>query len=89
MVGMGIADWQLLVARPLGMAPREPLDDTETMQIKRMRGENANTDRWHGGPARETLLGNTAPEPLCCAPIYIVKISTYLQSRLPVYKQKG
>ena len=56
MVGMGIADWQLLVAQPLGVAPRELLDDTEMMQIKRMRGENANTDRWHGGPARETLL---------------------------------
>ena len=37
------------------MAPHEPLDDTETMRIKRMGG-NANTDRWHGGPARETLL---------------------------------
>ena len=56
MVGIGIVDWQLLVARPLGVAPRKPLDDTETMQIKRMRGKNANTDRWHGGPAWETLL---------------------------------
>ena len=27
-----IADWWVLVTRPLGMAPREPLDDAETMR---------------------------------------------------------
>ena len=79
---MGIADWQLLVARPLGVAPREPLDDTETMQIKRMRGESANAA---GGTV--ALPGrHCSREPLCCARIYIVKISTYLQSRLRVHK---
>ena len=55
LVGKGVADWWVLGTRPLGMAPREPLDDTETMRIKRMGG-NANADRWHSGPARETLL---------------------------------
>ena len=30
-VGKGVADWWVLGTRPLGMAPREPLDDTETM----------------------------------------------------------
>ena len=34
LVGKGVADWWVLGTRPLGMAPREPLDDTEMMQIK-------------------------------------------------------
>ena len=39
--------------------------------------------------ARWPCPGDTALEPLCCMRIYLVKISTYLQSRLLVYKQKG
>ena len=34
LVGKGVADWWVLGTRPLGMAPREPLDDTETMRTK-------------------------------------------------------
>ena len=51
------------------MAPREPLDDTETMQIKRMGGK-AQTQP----VARWPCPGDTAGEPLCCAQLYIVKI---------------
>ena len=55
LVGKGVADWWVLGTQPLGMAPRKLLDDTEMMQIKRMGG-NTNADRWHSGPAQETLL---------------------------------
>ena len=36
--------------------------------------------------ARWPCPGDTALQPLCCARIYIVKFSTYLQSRLRVHK---
>ena len=81
--GKGIADWQLLIARPLGMAPRELLVDTETMRddIKQW-GEKARTQT--GGTV--ALPGRHSWESLCCARIYIVKFSIYLQSRLRVHK---
>jgi hypothetical protein len=34
----GIADWWVLGTRPLGMAPHEPLDDTDTMRDRGMGG---------------------------------------------------
>jgi hypothetical protein len=61
------------------------LIDSEMMRddARLKKGENTNTDRWHGGPAWETLGASVQ---LCCAWIYIVKISIYLQSRLQVHK---
>ena len=52
------------------MAPHEPLDDTETMQMKRMRGKCK-----HRLVAWWPCLGDTALLSLCCTWIYIVKIS--------------
>ena len=84
-VGKGVADWWVLGTRPLGMALHELLDDTETMQIKRKRGGNANTDRWHCGPAQETL---GAPFCLVCVrDLYSENLST-VQSRLLVYEKR-
>jgi hypothetical protein len=49
------------------------------------KGENTNADRWHAGPARETL--GAWPSLLMVLRVdYIFSVS--LDSRLPVYKQK-
>ena len=82
LVGKGVADWWVLGTRPLGMAPRELLDGTEMMRIKRMGG-NTNTDQWHSGPARETLLSVS----LLHVDLYSENLSTYLQSRLRVHEK--
>ena len=82
LVGKGVADWWVLGTQLLGMAPCKLLDGTETMQIKRMGG-NMNTDRWHSGPARETLLSVS----LLCVDLYSENLSTYLQSRLQVHEK--
>ena len=57
----------------------------ETLQSRYMdtSGENVNADRWHGGPARETLL----PVSLLRADLYSENLSTYLQSRLRVHEK--
>ena len=65
------------------MAPRELLVDTETMRddIKEWGGK-ARTQT--GGTV--ALPGRHSWESLCCARIYIVKFSIYLQFRLRVHK---
>ena len=68
--GGGIADWWVLVTRPLGMAPHEPLDDAGTMRDGHKYGGNTTQNRWHVGPARETLGASCSR---CCAQIYIVE----------------
>jgi hypothetical protein len=41
--GEGIADWWSLITRPLGMAPREPLDDAETRRDETKEGVKTRT----------------------------------------------
>ena len=85
LVGKGVADWWVLGTRPLGMAPREPLDDAdaETMQDGLKEWGKTTQYRWHGGPAWETL----PPVSLLRADLYSENLSTYLQSRLRVHEK--
>ena len=48
-------DWWVLVTRPLGMAPREPLERcwiTERDE-RQDKGGNTTQNRWHAGPAQK------------------------------------
>ena len=56
--------------------------------IRCKRDKGMGEKREHRPVAWWPCPGDTAGEPLCCAWIYIVKISTYLQSRLRVHKTK-
>ena len=48
-------------------------------------GENANADRWHTGPARETL--GASFRLVCARDLYSENLST-VQSRLLVYEKR-